>query len=498
MGALSGAVQWWDESQLRFLVLASLGIQYFLTFFAGGRKYSVPSWFRFVIWLSYLGSDALAIYALATLFNRRGKRPSSNGGRDLEVLWAPFLLMHLGGQIFITAYNIEDNELWRRHIVTALSQVAVALYVFCKSWSLSADDKLLAAAILVFIPGILKCFGKPWGLKWPETVSQRSILGQFAHNKRHNKLMSFATRLRCNDLLDQHWSMESCHSAKNITKLVRIHVQQGWKAYITDAESYLEFNDIRGQWTLEHEGCHGRLNWSLEKPFDESILLWHIATDLCFHLASTSPASSQPCREMSNYMMHLLVANPEMLITGSRRSLFTIAYKELEAILKEDQDDALMEESKIAKQVIYKVKSAQDTSTKESFIYDAWVLAQGLIDLGDKKMWDVIQGVWLEMMCFSAGRCRGFLHAKALGSGGEYLSYVWLTLAYSGMETFPERLQRTKKLNFSAERRKHLRTGGHDIPSPSANSHSTEEEITAAPPASQGDCTVEIVVSPKQ
>jgi hypothetical protein len=32
--------------------------------------------------------------------------------------------MHLGGQVFITAYNIEDNELWTRHIVTALSQAS--------------------------------------------------------------------------------------------------------------------------------------------------------------------------------------------------------------------------------------------------------------------------------------------------------------------------------------------------------------------------------------
>uniref|UniRef100_A0ACD5YCQ1 Uncharacterized protein n=1 Tax=Avena sativa TaxID=4498 RepID=A0ACD5YCQ1_AVESA len=673
MGGLSGAVQWWDESQLRVLVLASLGIQYFLMVFGGGRKYSVPSWFRFAIWLSYLGSDALAIYALATLFNRQNELYSSHGSRNLEVLWAPFLLMHLGGQIFITAYNIEDNELWRRHTVTALSQVAVALYVFCKSWSLSSDRKLLAVAILIFIPGILKCFAKPWGLKlasfrsladsldlaertttanreeelqryvgeartcvlandgnmlsesaklyvpemlfvdfaytysrrlanlkslcalddgkaysslrdglshvfdllytrknmhdydnpdsdntgrvcgglctwflslvlpivaivlfhishkkayrsddvavtivllysaivleysslgimgvfeseWPDIVSQRSILGGFAHNKRHERLTSLAACLGCKDLLDQHWSMESCHSTKNITKLVQKHLQDGWKDFITDTESYREFNDIRGQWTLEREGCHGQLNWSLEKPFDESILLWHIATDLCFHHMGASPVYDQPCREISNYMMHLLIANPEMLMPGSRRSLFAIAYNELDAIL-EGYEDTLMEQGKIAKHVIDKVKSAQDTGTKESFIYDPWVLAEGLMDLGIEKMWKVIQGVWLEMMCFSAGRCRGYLHAKALGSGGEYLSYVWLALAYSGMETFPERLQRTKKFHFSAEKRKHLQTGGQDVAGPSA-SHGTEEENTAAPPTSQGDCAVKIVVSP--
>ncbi|KAG2570650.1 hypothetical protein PVAP13_7KG077918 [Panicum virgatum] len=60
---------------------------------------------------------------------------------------------------------------------------------------------------------------------------------------------------------------------------------------------------------------------------------------------------------------------------------------------------------------------------------------------GDDKMWAVIQGVWVEMLCFSAGRCRGYLHAKSLGKGGEYLSYVWL-LSYMGMETMPEKMQR--------------------------------------------------------
>jgi len=77
------------------------------------------------IWLAYLGGDALAIYALATLFNRNKKDQHQpvNGSRDLEVLWAPILLMHLGGQMNISAYNIEVNELWRRHILTAVAQV---------------------------------------------------------------------------------------------------------------------------------------------------------------------------------------------------------------------------------------------------------------------------------------------------------------------------------------------------------------------------------------
>jgi hypothetical protein len=40
-------------------------------------------------------------------------------------------------------------------------------------------------------------------------------------------------------------------------------------------------------------------------------------------------------------------------------------------------------------------------------------------------------------------RCRGYLHAKSLGKGGEYLSYIWLLMSYMGMETLAERMQRT-------------------------------------------------------
>ncbi|CAN6331503.1 unnamed protein product [Urochloa humidicola] len=211
---------------------------------------------------------------------------------------------------------------------------------------------------------------------------------------------------------------------------------------------------------------------------------------------------------MSNYMMYLLFVNPEMLLPGTRRNLFTTAYdelkdiidkpsrfatayKELKDILKDNKPDlfrgiaiatavkelrdilkdnmrnllrwtqrkpapvkeeglmgrmisAMLDRSKkVSEEESMEVpKEESKGGSKEKFMDDAWVLAQGLLALGDEKMWDVIQGVWVEMLCFSASRCRGYLHAKALGSGGEFLSYVWLLMSYMGMETLTERLQR--------------------------------------------------------
>ncbi|CAO2141021.1 unnamed protein product [Urochloa humidicola] len=182
-------VRWWEESQLRFLVLCSLFLQYYLFISAFLRKYNIPSWLRFFTWLAYIGGDAIAIYALATLFNRHREGCASQidkytqgwtcvykSNSRIEVIWAPILLMHLGGQDGITAYNIEDNELWRRHVLTALSQVTVAIYVFWKSWTSPSEETLLwKATLLVFAPGILKCFEKPWALKNASITSLTSM-----------------------------------------------------------------------------------------------------------------------------------------------------------------------------------------------------------------------------------------------------------------------------------------------------------------------------------
>ncbi|VAI00516.1 unnamed protein product [Triticum turgidum subsp. durum] len=120
---ISSAVDWWEEWQLRILVLGSLLVQWFLFLSAPTRKCAIPPWFRSLIWLAYLGGDAIAIYALANLFSRQRRQDCSSGQGNsiLEVVWAPVLLMHLGGYESITAYNIEDNELWTRHVLTAVS-----------------------------------------------------------------------------------------------------------------------------------------------------------------------------------------------------------------------------------------------------------------------------------------------------------------------------------------------------------------------------------------
>ena len=85
-------------------------------------------------------------------------------------------------------------------------------------------------------------------------------------------------------------------------------------------------------------GAGSTIESSLREPFDESVLVWHVATDLCFR-RSGPPAGGDRGREVraraiSDYMAHLLRSRPEMLITGSRRHLLAEAMEDVERIVR--------------------------------------------------------------------------------------------------------------------------------------------------------------------
>nr|XP_051209053.1 uncharacterized protein LOC127326204 [Lolium perenne] len=234
-------------------------------------------------------------------------------------------------------------------------------------------------------------------------------------------------------------------TALQITGLVSQHVKSGWKKCIHDVASYKRFKNLRG------ERAHGRhpqlqLQWSLERPFDQSVFLWHMATDLCFHnhgTGSTASRGQEECingiRVISNYMMYLLSIPPHMLMLGTRPGILDLAIYELDIILK-GSNVSLHNEEALAQEIMNTVKSTAPVPTHEVMVHTAKVeqpvtirertytithipeacrLAEELMKLGEEARWTVIRGVWVEMLCYSASRCRGYLHAKSLGEGRE-------------------------------------------------------------------------------
>ncbi|KAL3719150.1 hypothetical protein ACJRO7_004150 [Eucalyptus globulus] len=157
MKILAEAKNLWMKLNLRGAILTSLSLQVFLIFFAPFRKRCSKRWIVRLTWSAYLVANLVADYALGLIseaqFTGGPSESKADAYGDLMAFWAPFLLLHLGGPDTITAFALEDNELWRRHLLNLLFQLVAAGYVFYQSLP---SNKLIVPTILMFIGGTTK------------------------------------------------------------------------------------------------------------------------------------------------------------------------------------------------------------------------------------------------------------------------------------------------------------------------------------------------------
>ncbi|KAK3200671.1 hypothetical protein Dsin_024086 [Dipteronia sinensis] len=98
-------------------------------------------------------ADSVATVVFGNLSRSNQQDSKKSNINILHAFWAPFLLLHLGGPDTITAYSLEDNELWLRHFLWLRVQVGLAFYIFVRSWSNTA---LTYITIPIFVTGIIK------------------------------------------------------------------------------------------------------------------------------------------------------------------------------------------------------------------------------------------------------------------------------------------------------------------------------------------------------
>ncbi|XBJ21972.1 hypothetical protein VPH35_000428 [Triticum aestivum] len=152
--------QFLNEWKIQCLVLVSLSLQVFLLFSAGFRKRHISHVLSMLLWLAYLSADSIAVYVLGHLTLHTSEGDPRN---QLVLFWAPFLLLHLGGQDTITAFSMEDCSLWKRHLLNLTTQLAMAIYVVGEQ--LRWDKKLVAPIVLMFISGTTKYAERIWALR---------------------------------------------------------------------------------------------------------------------------------------------------------------------------------------------------------------------------------------------------------------------------------------------------------------------------------------------
>ncbi|KAK6911863.1 protein of unknown function DUF4220 [Dillenia turbinata] len=161
----------WNDWELRVTVVLSLCLQVVLIIFGNHRKFSTRNWVRVVLWMAYLSADWIATVSLGILAQNQGDSPDANV--LITAFWAPFLLVHLGGPDTVTAYSLEDNELWLRHFLGLIVQVGVAFYIFLRSWT---THTLTFLALPIYVAGIVKYGERTWVLRSASSEQFRDSL----------------------------------------------------------------------------------------------------------------------------------------------------------------------------------------------------------------------------------------------------------------------------------------------------------------------------------
>ncbi|CAL4892417.1 unnamed protein product [Urochloa decumbens] len=168
--AAQAVVHLWKEWGLHVLVLLSFTLQVMLLVLAEIRRRIDSGVLRAFVWSAYMLADSVAIYAIGHL-----SVTSQAAEHQVMALWAPLLLVHLGGQDNITAYALEDNRLWLRHLQTLAVQATGAAYVLYVSLlqepalvggggSWRQPGWLRCAAALLLAVGIAKYGERVWAL----------------------------------------------------------------------------------------------------------------------------------------------------------------------------------------------------------------------------------------------------------------------------------------------------------------------------------------------
>ncbi|KAI5009265.1 hypothetical protein ZWY2020_010521 [Hordeum vulgare] len=170
-----GRIQTWNEWATQILVLLSFTLQIFLFLFARTSRRGPSAVLKFILWLAYLMADSTAVYTLGHLSISGSLRE-----QKLTVFWAPFLLVHLGSQDTITAYALEDNKLWPRHLLNLSVQAFGVAYVLYKHIS-EIPTSLGLATGLMFVTGFIKYGERICALKCATLDSILTCIREFSY-----------------------------------------------------------------------------------------------------------------------------------------------------------------------------------------------------------------------------------------------------------------------------------------------------------------------------
>jgi hypothetical protein len=290
--------------------------------------------------------------------------------------------------------------------------------------------------------------------RWSNSLAQYNLLSFSLKDKpvpllddKPDLFQKIVKRSPIYDTFENRWYKSHCKISDDLKRLIFEHFQKKSKVKKgkTEYDKYIaSLCSARGGLVFKEEKyeCSSSFDWSTEVEFDQSILVWHIATDLCYHsdggknFAAQNP-TCQGSKNLSDYMLYLLVMCPFLLPIGIGRMRFRDTCKEAQEFCKE-KGLSSKEKEDLQNMLLQVSTEVPPTKVKgdrsKSVLFDACRLAHQLQKMVEKeKKWEFVCNVWIEILGYAASHCRGYYHAQQLSMGGELLTHVWLLMAHLGI-----------------------------------------------------------------
>ncbi|KAF5951247.1 hypothetical protein HYC85_009191 [Camellia sinensis] len=326
---------------------------------------------------------------------------------------------------------------------------------------------LIVGALFLEIGGVIMQFGSDWaivwackhykrklvtpvfylhelvifkGKRWSELMGQFSLLNFCSKNKpkRFNKLVE-AMRGR-----ESMWK-KSClpfSSVESSLKELIINQLREKPKNISKVDNLQASTMKIVEETLEkHKYLDSK--WIIELQFEESIIIWHVATDICYHSvangSTTVTEEMEATKILSYYMMYLLFICPGLPLS-THYTKFMQAYTKV----KEFYDKKEFHDKEF-----YKLLREDEYDSSNQTVSNIQKLAHGLMENEDR--WKIMSSVWVEMLCCAAKSCPVKNHIQELRRGGQFLTHVWLLLMHLGVTKMPEK-KTSHSLELATER----------------------------------------------
>ncbi|KAF8009987.1 hypothetical protein BT93_J0846 [Corymbia citriodora subsp. variegata] len=224
-------------------------------------------------------------------------------------------------------------------------------------------------------------------------------------------------------------------------------------------ERIKEICAAQGKWALEHyekiQDCEALLPFVRDVDYGESLLLWHIPTEL-YKVGTDVSEESRNNREnskvLSDYMLHLMIKQAAMMsaVAGIGQIRFRDTCAELDKFIDENiYDESKANGStpegstpKVRKESVCASLLLVPTDVKpvdvkgdrsKSGLFNACILAKKLQCLAEEDRWKIMSQVWVELLGHAALHCRPYNHAQQLSKGGELVTLVWLLMVQLGL-----------------------------------------------------------------